>query len=73
VEVGGIKKNQCKWSKGQFTKSKSSSTSTLALRKLFQVHRLQEAIKKLSVDANEANGVSAISNFKYDETRAINF
>jgi hypothetical protein len=29
VEVGSIKKNQCKWYKCKFTKSKSSCTSTL--------------------------------------------
>jgi hypothetical protein len=29
VGVGSIKKNQCKWYKCKFTKSKSSCTSTL--------------------------------------------
>ncbi|GLT69351.1 hypothetical protein SLA2020_415090 [Shorea laevis] len=30
VEVGGVTKNQCQWCKTKFTKSKSSSTTTLS-------------------------------------------
>jgi hypothetical protein len=71
VEVGGVIKNQCKWCKGKFTKSKSSSTTTLSrhLETCFKYIGSKKKQKVLSIDASEADGVSVISNFNYDESK----
>jgi len=65
VEVGGIKKNQCKWCKNKFTKSKLSCTSTLGrhLETCFKYIGLKKKHKVLSVEGSESGSVGIISNF----------
>jgi hypothetical protein len=65
VEVGGVKKNQCKWCKSKFTISKSSCTSTLGrhLELCFKYIGSKKKQKVLSVEGSESGGVGIISNF----------
>jgi hypothetical protein len=73
VEVGGVKKNQCKWCKSKFTKSKSSCTSTLGrhLEACFKYIDSKKKHKVLSIEGSESGSVGIISNFQFNESKVI--
>jgi hypothetical protein len=72
VEVGGVKKSQCKWCKRLFAVSSSSSTSTLG-RHLVACVKYVESNKKqktLSLDPGGIGSeVCALSNFTFNESK----